>query len=428
MSAEYLKVNEWLIDNDTGDLWMYDASLANTIVLPPMDRLEPQSSKLLFFLAQHANQIVSKQQLITHLWENSFVTDDALARCISRLRKSLEDDPKLPRLIETLPKRGYRLIAADVEWPTVIEQGLVNSTPRVPPNRMKIVSSLAVFVVFVLAFVALRDYLGSNVKDSADDALIGKADDYYIQMRRQDNEMAIELYQQAIALKPESGQGLAGLANALVQQVIRWPNPATEHALTVKNLEQALNEGRHLTPKAVLKLDRALALAQQSVALSPNQARGHKALGFVYSAQQQFDLAIVSYKRAVEIDADAWDALINLGDVSEINDDIPNAIHYYELAFDAMGRVYAEQTARIHPWYADLGAVIGDRYRMLQRFDSAEVWYRRVLAFAPFNALATNGLAIVLLHSGDDAGARRLCDEFIQRVGKNACADALSVD
>ena len=50
-------------------------------------------------------------------------------------------------------------------------------------------------MVFGLVFVVLRDYLGANVKDSADDALIGKADDYYIQMRRQDNEMAIELYQ-----------------------------------------------------------------------------------------------------------------------------------------------------------------------------------------------------------------------------------------
>ena len=137
MSAKYLKVNEWLIDYDTGDLWVYDASLANTIILPPIDRLEPQSSKLLVFLAQHTNQIVSKQQLITHLWENSFVTDDALARCISRLRKSLKDDPKQPRLIETLPKRGYRLIAAEVEWPTVIEQGLVKSTSVVLLKRGK---------------------------------------------------------------------------------------------------------------------------------------------------------------------------------------------------------------------------------------------------------------------------------------------------
>ncbi len=60
-------------------------------------------------------------------------------------------------------------------------------------------------------------------------------------MRRQDNEMAIALYEQAVAMRPESGQGQAGLANALVQQVTRWPNPANMPAPPTKTYSTPLN-------------------------------------------------------------------------------------------------------------------------------------------------------------------------------------------
>ena len=44
------------------------------------------------------------------MWGDTFVTDDVLTRCISELRKALEDDAKEPRVIQTIPKRGYRLL------------------------------------------------------------------------------------------------------------------------------------------------------------------------------------------------------------------------------------------------------------------------------------------------------------------------------
>lgn len=44
-------------------------------------------------------------------WPDVTVGEDTLARSVSKLRKALGDDPKAPRFIETIPKRGYRLIA-----------------------------------------------------------------------------------------------------------------------------------------------------------------------------------------------------------------------------------------------------------------------------------------------------------------------------
>ncbi|MDC0603615.1 tetratricopeptide repeat protein [Aliiglaciecola sp.] len=261
---------------------------------------------------------------------------------------------------------------------------------------------------------------GKSAKQESE--LITKADDYYLQMRRQDNEMAIALYEQAVAMRPESGQGQAGLANALVQQVIRWPNPADMPDIPHQNLQHAIELGRTQTDKAKRKLNRALALAEQAVSLSPNSARAHKALGFVYSAQQKFDLAIQSYQRAVELDPDAWDALINIGDVKQITHNNAQALQYFEAAFADMTRVYQSQSTRIHPWYADLGAAIGNKYYANEQTHQAETWYRHVLSFAPFNDKATAGLATILKESGDQQSAQRLCDEFEQRVGKQPCA------
>src|SRR6516162_10271776 len=46
------------------------------------------------------------------VWADTFVTDDVLTRCISELRRAFGEDAKEPRVIETIPRSGYRLLAA----------------------------------------------------------------------------------------------------------------------------------------------------------------------------------------------------------------------------------------------------------------------------------------------------------------------------
>jgi DNA-binding winged helix-turn-helix (wHTH) protein/TolB-like protein len=74
-------------------------------------RMEPKVMQVLVCLAEHQGELVGKEHLIRAVWADTFVTDDVLTRCISELRKALNDDPKQPRFIETIPKGGYRLIA-----------------------------------------------------------------------------------------------------------------------------------------------------------------------------------------------------------------------------------------------------------------------------------------------------------------------------
>jgi Tol biopolymer transport system component/DNA-binding winged helix-turn-helix (wHTH) protein len=55
--------------------------------------------------------VISRQQLFDAVWPDTLVVDESLTRAISSLRKLFDDDPKEPRVIETIPKKGYRLLA-----------------------------------------------------------------------------------------------------------------------------------------------------------------------------------------------------------------------------------------------------------------------------------------------------------------------------
>lgn len=73
--------------------------------------IEPRAMAVLLCLAEHSGEVVSRTELNDTVWENTVVTDQALTNCISELRHHLGDDRAEPRFIETVPKRGYRLIA-----------------------------------------------------------------------------------------------------------------------------------------------------------------------------------------------------------------------------------------------------------------------------------------------------------------------------
>lgn len=67
---------------------------------------------VLMVLASHAGEVVSREQLETSAWPGVVVGYDALASSIIKLRKALGDNSRKPRYIETVSKKGYRLIAS----------------------------------------------------------------------------------------------------------------------------------------------------------------------------------------------------------------------------------------------------------------------------------------------------------------------------
>ena len=66
---------------------------------------------VLVCLANHAPEPVSKEELLQAVWPDTFVGEGVLTRSISELRRVFEDEAKEPRVIQTIAKRGYRLVA-----------------------------------------------------------------------------------------------------------------------------------------------------------------------------------------------------------------------------------------------------------------------------------------------------------------------------
>ena len=73
-------------------------------------RLEPKMMEVLVCLANGSGDVVPKEQLVREVWRDTFVTDDVLIRCVSGLRRVFGDDAGKSTVIETIPKKGYRLL------------------------------------------------------------------------------------------------------------------------------------------------------------------------------------------------------------------------------------------------------------------------------------------------------------------------------
>lgn len=74
-------------------------------------RLEPRVMDLLVFLAERSGEVLSGDEILRSVWPHQFVTDSALLTAISSLRKALGDNARRPTFIQTVSKRGYRMIA-----------------------------------------------------------------------------------------------------------------------------------------------------------------------------------------------------------------------------------------------------------------------------------------------------------------------------
>jgi TolB-like protein len=73
--------------------------------------LRPKSMEVLLFLAKRPGQVATRAELLDAVWPGVSVAEEGLTRCIADIREALEDASQHPTFVETVAKRGYRLIA-----------------------------------------------------------------------------------------------------------------------------------------------------------------------------------------------------------------------------------------------------------------------------------------------------------------------------
>lgn len=112
-------------------------------------RLEPRLMKLLCLLAKQPGQLVSREQLVTDIWDDYGGGEAGLNHAISLLRKLFDDRSK--KLIETVPTKGY-ILHAEVTG--------INKPPQAKTYRLKPVTArTAVYAAVVLLVVSLVYFL-----------------------------------------------------------------------------------------------------------------------------------------------------------------------------------------------------------------------------------------------------------------------------
>jgi TolB-like protein len=117
--------------------------------------LSPQPSRLLRLLASRPGELITRDEARSHLWRESEHVDFELGlnHCMKRLRAVLRENPRKPRFIETVPRRGYRFVA---------------TVERTPPSAR---STLAVLPFEDLNHDPQLDYMADGFTEAAITAL-----------------------------------------------------------------------------------------------------------------------------------------------------------------------------------------------------------------------------------------------------------------
>src|SRR5216117_1739707 len=129
-----LRVGDWTVEPDLNQLSTQGRAV----------KVEPKAMAVLLHLADRAGQVVGREALLAQGWPGVVVGDDSLTQVVIKLRKALGDDPDRPTYIQTVTKRGYRLVA-----PVLRPAG--TAAPPMPrrPHRVRWIAGAAALALLI---------------------------------------------------------------------------------------------------------------------------------------------------------------------------------------------------------------------------------------------------------------------------------------
>jgi len=118
-----LRFDRYVVNFDRGSLLFDGSEVA----------LRPKTFAVLSHLVENSGRLVSKEELFAAVWPNLAVTDDTLVQSVGELRRALGSDG--PRLIRTVPRRGYRFDAPILSGaPAAYNETAQSVAPAIPPR------------------------------------------------------------------------------------------------------------------------------------------------------------------------------------------------------------------------------------------------------------------------------------------------------
>ncbi len=388
-----------------------DFLLADRVVRPARNRIEgpagavqvePKVMEVLVCLARQPGTVVGKEELVREVWEGRFVSDDVVWRSIRELRRALGDDARSAGFIETIPKRGYRLLPPvgppppeNVFPPPSLVPPILESRDSSSPPRPRW-SRPALFAVLALAALALlavwlprRFGVSSHRQPHAQNPRSREAElrgrYHAAKGSSPEIEKAIGAYDEAIASDPAAAGPRAGLADAY-------------HLLAIT--------GRRSPDEAYPPAEAA---ARAALARDPGSVEAHTVLGSVlFRYHWEYPAAEREFRQALALDPAAAPAhhdyawfLVSLGRPGEALTEIRRAQALQPLSLRAM---------------ADVGWVL---YRV-GRTAEAIAAMRRLLDLEPGFTAARQCLERALVRAGRLPEALVVTRDALRREGATA--------
>jgi len=116
--------------------------------------LEPVVLKLLIYLIQNRERLVTRHELMDTVWGDTVISESALTKAVARLRKALGDDSATHRYLETVRSRGYRFVANVEEIEGLNQPALPPGKTRATTARRAMMAGAAVIVVLIILAVS----------------------------------------------------------------------------------------------------------------------------------------------------------------------------------------------------------------------------------------------------------------------------------
>lgn len=364
MNMQDFFLNDWFVEVARGRITR-DRKTAH---------LEPQVMKALAFLASNENEVVSKERLIDAIWNHSFVSDAALTRCIFEIRQAFGDNARESKIIETVPKVGYRLVAKVKR----------SAGKRDGPSRVLLWSVMGTIVfgaILVWAIHANNVTAGNIDKPQpmsrnalAEDAY-RKGEVHFASNAYLGNENAIALFEKALAYDPSFGLAYARLSDALSRQFRYWDG---------------------------VRLNDARIAASKAIQLEPLHPIPHNAYGVVLVLSGNSGDALESFKRAYTLDRTHWKSAFNAA-----------TVYKSRLEFKKAEDLFL-QALEYSPDHVIAMGHLGFLYLRMGKLGQAKQWLNRALDQAPLETYAWSQMATLEMVAGSTGEAIEGCRKVVK--------------
>jgi len=281
-------------------------------------KLQPRPAKVLEILAGQAGMVVTREEIRRTVWgEETYVDFDlALNFCILQVRRALGDSAARPRFVATIPRRGYRFLAA-VEvvghevGPHVVLQ---MAAPRQPPACWRATFASACALTLLLSTIGLVARLGRPLPPGiAAPAQVSPAQQRYLEGRylqaMGEIDQAKVAFEEAAILDPQSSPSFAALGQVLLgtgrpaREVLTTAEIAERRALELdsRNFVAYVDRGQRLFQFEYDWRGAEVAF-RRAIQLEARSAQGHYGLARVLAAQGRHDEALSEANRALALE------------------------------------------------------------------------------------------------------------------------------